>query len=344
MASASSTTNNLSGEAHPNTPIVSVVMTSYNREKYIGHAIESVLAQTFTDFELLVVDDCSKDGTVSAARSYEADPRVRVIVNDRNFGDYPNRNRAAKHVRGAFLKYHDSDDIMYPYCLEVMVRALESEPSAGFALSAYQHWPGGPCPMLSTPRQSFQREFLGWGGLFWGVMPAHALFRTDVFRELGGFPEAGPYSDVLCWQRACAKVNVLLVQGDLFWQRSHGGQESVTAFDRTVIYNEIWRMLNGPECPLGGRELLQAKRNWCFWLLKQVASSSLHGRLRVARQIVRSSGVSALEWARYLRRGRRSAIAGTPLDEGGEYIIPESVAPRTTPLTPTGRSTNRIGE
>jgi len=331
MVSASSTTSHLTRESHrpemSQQPKVSVLMTSYNREKYIGHAIESVLAQTFTDFELLVVDDCSRDNTVSIARSYEIDPRVRVIVNERNLGDYPNRNHAATHARGSFLRYHDSDDIMYPYCLEVMVRALESEPRAGFALSAYERWPGGPCPMLSTPRQSFQREFLGWGGLFWGIMPAHALFRADVFRKLKGFPEAGPHSDVLCWLRACAKVNVLLVQADLFWRRSHEDQEFVTAFDRVPIYGKVWAMLNGPDGPLTGKELLQAKRNWCYWVLKQIVFSSLHGRLRLAFRIARSSGISALDWARYLRRGHRSGIAGTPLDENGEYIVPESLLP-----------------
>src|SRR5580700_5016235 len=90
-------------------PKVSVVVTAYNREKYIAHAIESVLAQTFTDFELIVVDDCSRDNTAAIARSYESDPRVRVYVNERNLGQFPNRNRAATYARGEFLKPHDSD-------------------------------------------------------------------------------------------------------------------------------------------------------------------------------------------------------------------------------------------
>ena len=81
------------------TPLVSVLMTAYNREKYIAEAIESVLASTFQDFELIIVDDCSRDHTVEIVRRYTSDPRLQVHVNEKNLGDYPNRNRAASLVQ-----------------------------------------------------------------------------------------------------------------------------------------------------------------------------------------------------------------------------------------------------
>src|SRR5581483_2829791 len=115
----------------------------------------------------------------------DRDPRVRVVVNDRNVGDYPNRNRAAALARGPYLKFHDSDDIMYPHCLQVMVTALESEPRAAFALSGARAWPGGASPMLLTPRLAYEREFFGTGVFQLG--PASAMFRTDFFRDMGGF-------------------------------------------------------------------------------------------------------------------------------------------------------------
>jgi hypothetical protein len=316
-------------------PRVSVLMTAYNREKYIGDAIESVLAQTYADFELVVVDDCSRDNTVSVARSYETDPRVRVIVNQHNLGDYPNRNHAAKQARGAFLKYHDSDDIMYPYCLEVMVRALESAPSAGLALSSnLGAWAGGPCPMFSTPLLSFQREFLGYGGLL-EVSPSHALFRTDVFRSLGGFPEIGVHSDAEFYLRACAKLNILLVPADLSWYRAHPGQElaAATGFEKAGTYASMWNALNLPDCPLTGAELTQAKRNWCFLLAQKIARFLLRGQARLAAHLLKRSGISPMEWARYLRRGRRSRFAGAPVNGNGEYVLPESLLPR--PISPT---------
>src|SRR5206468_12040496 len=125
-------------------PLISVLMTPYNREDYIAQSIESVLSQTCADFELIVSDDQSSDRTVEIARAYAArDARIRVSVNPVNLGDYPNRRQAASLARGTFLKYHDSDDVMYPHCLATMVEPLRREPSAAFALSASHSWPGG---------------------------------------------------------------------------------------------------------------------------------------------------------------------------------------------------------
>ena len=171
-------------------PLVSVLLTAFNRESYLAASIESVLAQTWGDFELIVVDDRSTDGTIDIARRYERlDSRVRVVLNDRNYGQFANRNHAASLATAPFLKFHDSDDLMYPHCLGVMVPALRGEPRAGFGLSSSRAWPGGAVPMLLTPRQSYQREFLGFGLFMCG--PAAALFRTDVFRDLGGFEDYG---------------------------------------------------------------------------------------------------------------------------------------------------------
>src|ERR1044072_333802 len=104
-------------------PIVSVLTTAYNREKNIGQSIESVLASTLTDFELIIVDDGSKDRTVEIEKKYaQIDARVKVYVNEKNLGDYPNRNKAANYAKGKYLKYVDSDDVIYEHTLEVMVR------------------------------------------------------------------------------------------------------------------------------------------------------------------------------------------------------------------------------
>ena len=209
-------------------PLVSVLMTSYNRERFVAAAIESVLGQTFKDFELVIVDDGSADGTVAIARAYERlDSRVRVVINERNLGDYPNRNRAAELARGSLFKYHDSDDLMYPHCLEVMLAMLRAEPRAAFGLSSGFRWSGGPCPMLLTPRMAYQREFLGEGLFSCG--PSGALFKSEVFRRLGGFSNEGVASDHLFWMRACKTENVLLLPADLFWYRLHPQQEFQSA-------------------------------------------------------------------------------------------------------------------
>src|SRR6266404_3983608 len=115
-------------------PTVSVLTTAYNREKYIAQAIESVLASSFKDFELIIVDDCSKDHTVEIARRYTGDSRVQIHVNERNLGQFQNRNHAASLARGKYLKYLDSDDFIYPHGVAVMVDAMERFPDAALAL------------------------------------------------------------------------------------------------------------------------------------------------------------------------------------------------------------------
>jgi hypothetical protein len=301
-------------------PKVSVVITAYNREKYMGQAIESVLAQTLTDFELIVVDDGSQDNTVAIARSYSSDPRVHVHVNQRNLGQFPNRNHATTYARGAFLKFHDSDDILYPHCLQVMVRALDDEPHAAFAVSCFKRWVGGPCPMLSTPTQTYQRDLLGAEGIMWAA-PGHLLFRTGVFRSLGCFPELGAFSDSLFLVQACAKVSVVLVPADLFWYRARSHREPVVASDWALRCAWMWKMLNSQDCPLAGAELEQARRNWCWRVGRYSWEEIFRGRWKAGLTIARGSGISCSEWLRYLRHPRRSDTAGVPVSENGDYLV-----------------------
>jgi glycosyltransferase involved in cell wall biosynthesis len=307
-------------------PRVSVLLTSYNREAYIGSSIESVLTQTFGDFELLVTDDCSTDATVEIARSYERlDTRVRVVVNEKNLGQFGNRNRAAELARAPLLKYHDSDDLMYRHCLDVMVSMLMSEPRAGFGLSCGWNWPGGPCPMLLTPRQAFQREFFGAGLFMCG--PPGAIFRTDVFRELGGFVDHGVPSDHLFWLRACARVNVLLLPADLFWYRMHPSQEFQSAraqLEYAQVFGASWRALDAPDCPLTPEEREQAKRNRVYHLAKRTTEDLRRARWTTVHTRLRTSGLTLRDWLKYLRRPRRDQMAGTPVDANGEYVIPQS--------------------
>ncbi len=317
------------------TPRVSVLLTTYNRERYVADAIESVLAQTFACFELIICDDCSTDGTLAIAREYERrDPRVRVLVNERNLGQFGNRNGAASHARAPLLKYHDSDDVMYPHCLATMVPPLEAATEAGFAMSSGWCWPGGPSPILSTPRLSYQREFLGYGLFMCG--PASGLFRTSVFHELGGFPDVGVHGDHVFWLKACARYTALLLPADLFWYRSHQGQELQrpgALREYAEVPGHVWAALNDRGCPLTGAELEQAKRNQAFTVAKQTWRDVQAHRFSIARRRLACSRMRVSDWMRYLRRPKRSGLAGTPLDAHGEYLVPRWPSP-TPPQEP----------
>ena len=100
-----------------NNPLVSVVMPVYNREMYVGAAIESILGQTFTDFELIIVDDGSTDQSVAIIQGYR-DPRIRLIRFSQNKGVSAARNVGNHEARGEFIAVMDSDDIALPKRLE----------------------------------------------------------------------------------------------------------------------------------------------------------------------------------------------------------------------------------
>jgi glycosyltransferase involved in cell wall biosynthesis len=111
---------------HPAPPTVSVVIPAYNRAASIRGAIESVLRQTWQDFELLIVDDGSTDGTLQAAAQI-ADPRIRLIENPRNMGAAGARNTGIAEARGAWVAFQDSDDEWLPEKLAKQMARLEAD-------------------------------------------------------------------------------------------------------------------------------------------------------------------------------------------------------------------------
>lgn len=118
-------------------PLVSVVMPAYNAAAYIREAIESVLNQTVTDWELIVVDDCSKDDSLQIAQSYaDKDPRITVMRNAQNAGVARTRNRAIECSQGRYIAFLDSDDAWYPEKLQRQTALLE-ETGADMAYCSY---------------------------------------------------------------------------------------------------------------------------------------------------------------------------------------------------------------
>ena len=105
-------------------PKISVIIPMYNAEEYVGLAIETMLAQTFRDFELILIDDASTDRTLEVAKQFD-DPRIRIIKNDKNLGGENGpgvvRNIGLDHARGEYIYFMDNDDVIMPEALEVMI-------------------------------------------------------------------------------------------------------------------------------------------------------------------------------------------------------------------------------
>lgn len=120
-------------------PIVSVVTPVYNAEKFIKETIDSVLNQTYTDFEYLLIDDCSTDNSPDIVKSYaEKDNRVKYIKLKENSGAAVARNTGIENAQGRYIAFIDSDDVWYPEKLAKQLAFMEKE-NAAFTYTKYEH-------------------------------------------------------------------------------------------------------------------------------------------------------------------------------------------------------------
>ena len=115
-------------------PIVSVIIPTYNAKELLIEAIDSVLSQTLSDLELLIIDDGSIDGTVEAVKAVD-DPRIRYFYKD-NGGVSSARNMGLDKATGQYIAFLDSDDLYHPKYLETMVSAMENNPDYGVVYTA----------------------------------------------------------------------------------------------------------------------------------------------------------------------------------------------------------------
>src|ERR1700739_3466819 len=107
-------------------PLVSVVTPFFNTAPYLAECIESVLAQSYTHFEYILLDNCSTDGSSEIAASYASDPRIHLIRCTEFVSQLPNYNRALKKISNSsvYCKIVQADDWIFPECLQLMVRAF----------------------------------------------------------------------------------------------------------------------------------------------------------------------------------------------------------------------------
>ncbi len=120
-------------------PKVSVLMPAYNSEKYIGEAIESILNQTFTDFEFIIINDGSTDNTAKIVRKYaKKDKRIKFVDNKKNKGVTKTRNELLKLAKGEYIACMDSDDISLPTRFEKQIKYMNEHPECGVLGTWYE--------------------------------------------------------------------------------------------------------------------------------------------------------------------------------------------------------------
>jgi glycosyltransferase involved in cell wall biosynthesis len=215
--------------------LVSVVVPIFNAERFLEEAIRSVLAQTYSKWELLLVDDGASDSSPSIARRYqEADPsRVRSLHHPerKNFGVCTTRNLGIAQSRGEFVAFLDADDLWLPEKLEQQVALLRSQPEAGlvYGRSIYfedgaeqstQHVPAlAPGGKLYRPPELLKLSYpLGKAG---APCPSSFLARPEALQKVGGFEESFNRMQVFEDQAFLAKVylNVAVFVADATWDK-----------------------------------------------------------------------------------------------------------------------------
>ena len=280
-------------------PFVSILMTAYNREKYIAEAIESVLASTYTDFELIVSDDASTDSTVKIAQRYAAkDSRIRIFVNPVNTGDYINRNIAAKYSKGKYIKYVDSDDTIVQDGLYKMVSAMETYPEAALGISQFDFEENVIYPQLISSEQAYKDHYFGLKTLSYG--PIGAIIKKDAFTTLGGFANERYISDTEMWLRLSAIYPVLKIEpGVVVWRR-HPNQEYQYGHNDysylRLTYPVCIASLNSQNCPLKQKDIAVIKNRLQWKHARDILMIALKKKaLKKANIIFKESNLSLLQ-------------------------------------------------
>lgn len=265
-----------------NSPLISVLMTTYNREKYVGAAIESVLKSSFKDFELVVVDDRSKDKTVDIVREWQAkDDRVKLFINEQNLGDYPNRNQAAAHATGKYLKYVDADDLIYPWGLQILWECMERFPDAGWGLCSLAQDKARPFPFVLDTAEAYRYHYLG-PGLFHKA-PLSSIIKKELFDAVGGFEPGRMVGDYEMWHRLALKSPVALMPHGVVWYRAHDDQESNVIGEFEEVYRQIsLKHLHSEARPLMPAELRHVAQRQRKKHLKLAVFNLAQGSIKMA--------------------------------------------------------------
>lgn len=199
-------------------PLVSIVLPTRNGEKYIRQSIESCLTQSFTDFELIVVDGASTDHTLDIVRAFD-DPRIRIVDQPNNTGLLPGAlNFGFANARGSFYTWTQDDDYFAPNALQILVDGLQANPEAGlvYAQIYFIDAEGNIC-REEPPRPPED--------LWWTNPVGHCfMYRQSVAQQVGEYALDFYLSeDTQYWMRIYKQSKIVQLPGRYFYHRLHTG-------------------------------------------------------------------------------------------------------------------------
>ena len=284
-------------------PLVSILMTVYNREKFIAEAIDCVLAQTYQNWELIITDDQSKDSSVSIAQSYaDKDSRIHLYKNERNLGDYPNRNQEAFYAKGKYIKYLDADDLMYPWALECLVGMMEKNPSAKWGLCSLAPDRSRIYPYVLSPEEAYRYNYFKCS--LFHKAPLSAIITKEAFNGVGGFTGKQHLGDFEMWHLLAMKYPVLLMPQGMVWYRMHGDQQMTDNLtDPYVPFKYLAlkvELINDDRCPLTDVEKRKIVRNTRRQMARVILKTLVKGDTKNFKKMRLLSKFSWLDVFRYL--------------------------------------------
>jgi len=287
--------------------MVSILMTAYNREKFIAASIESILHQDFSDFEFIIVDDASQDATWDIIKDYSRrDNRILAYRNVLNQGDYPNRNIAANYATRRYIKYLDSDDILYPGALTHMVSVMESNPTIPLGLIGIGLGLGKFETTLLSPIEAFRQVY--FSGKIIGCGPSYSIIRKEEFHKLGGFSPNRHLSDLDLWLKFLSSNAVCLFDESLVYWRKHDDQEFAigekTNFHLFNSYHIYLKGLQNESCPLSLEDRRLAIRNLKNRYSRKILLNLMLGKISFSNELFKSTQLTISDLFKSLSKNK----------------------------------------
>lgn len=222
----------------PETPLVSIVLPVYNGEKYLALAIESILAQTYKSWELIIVNDCSTDGSAEIMEAYAAkDERISVVHNQENLKLPKSLNAGFSQAKGVYYTWTSDDNLLKPEMLATLVDAMEQEDSLGLVYSDYTG-------IDENGKETGLYKMGEPEGLFSGnPVGASFLYRASIAKKIGTY-DASLFlaEDYDYWMRIFIEAPVKKIPADLYYYRRHGG--SLTETRKASVRRQTFLAVN----------------------------------------------------------------------------------------------------
>lgn len=217
---------------------ISIVLPVYNGSEYLAESIESVLAQTYANWELIIVNDCSTDNTLAIASDFAAkDARIKVFSNKENLKLPNTLNAGFEHATGEYYTWTSDDNKYKPDALRVMVECLEKNPDAVMVYTNYTTIDSNGNTIELADKLEPKFMFVG------NVVGACFLYRSDAAHKVGLY-DANLFlaEDYDYWIRLYEVGEVLHIEDDLYYYRIHG--KSLTETRKNQVDEQTYKVLD----------------------------------------------------------------------------------------------------